>query len=61
MELSLLCLRAGVTRHLWFYGRNMRILGAEMDQEAGTALVKCVLLMENGRQSEELVRIGFGI
>ena len=44
MEVSWLCLRAGVTGHLWFYGRNMRILGAEMDQEAGTALIKYVLL-----------------
>ena len=40
MEVSWLCLRAGVTGPLWFYGRNMRILDAEMDQEAGTALVK---------------------
>ena len=35
MEVSWLCLRAGVTGPLWFYGRNMRMLGAEMDQEAG--------------------------
>ena len=41
MEVSWLCLqRADVTRPLWCYGRNMRILGAEMDQEAGTALIK---------------------
>ena len=45
MEVSWPCLqRAGVTGPLWFYGRNMRVLGAEMDQEAGTALIKCVLL-----------------
>ena len=41
MEVSWLCLRAGVTGPLWFYGRNMRILGAKIDQEAGTALIKC--------------------
>ena len=36
MEVSWLCLqRAGVTGPLWFYGRSMRILGAEMDAEAG--------------------------
>ena len=45
MEVSWLCLqRAGVTGPLWFYGMNMRMLGAEMDQEAGTALIKYVLL-----------------
>ena len=47
MEISWLCLRAGVTGHLWFYGRNMRMLGAEMDQEAGTVLIKYVLLQYN--------------
>ena len=41
MEVSWLCLqRAGVTGPLWYYSRNMRMLGAEMDQEAGTALIK---------------------
>ena len=41
MEVSWLCFqRAGVTEPLWFCGRNMRILGADMDQEAGTALIK---------------------
>ena len=36
MEVSWLCLqRAGVTGPLWCYDRNMRSLGAEMDQEAG--------------------------
>ena len=44
MEVSWLYLRAGVTGPLWFYGMNMRMLGAEMDQEAGTALIKYVLL-----------------
>ena len=47
MEVSWLCLRAGVTGLLWFYGRNMRILGAEMDQGAGTALIKYVLFKYN--------------
>ena len=47
MEVSWLCLRAGVTGPLWFYGRNMEMLGAEMDQEAGTALIKYVLLKYN--------------
>ena len=42
MEVSWLCLRAGVTGHLWFYGRNMRVLGAEMDQEAGTAPIPMI-------------------
>ena len=41
MEVSWLCLqRAGVTGPVWFYGRNMRKLDVEMDQGAGTALVK---------------------
>ena len=41
MEVSWLCLqRAGVTGPLWCYGRNMRMLDAEIDQETGTALIK---------------------
>ena len=47
MEVSWLCLRAGVTGPLWFDGRNMRILGAEMDQGAGTALINCILFKYN--------------
>ena len=47
MEVSWLYLRAGVTGPLWFYGRNMRMLDAEMDQEAGTALIIYVLLKYN--------------
>ena len=45
MEVSWLCLqRAGVTGPLWFMVRHMKMLGAEMDQEAGTALIKYILL-----------------
>ena len=48
MEVSWLCLCAGVTGRghgaSLFYGKNMRVLGAEMGQEAGTALIKYVLL-----------------
>ena len=61
MEVSWLCLRAGVTGPLWFYGRNMRILGAEMDQGAGTALIKCVLFKCKYNQERAICVHGHGV
>ena len=46
---------------LWFCGRNMRSLGAKMDQGAGTALIKYVLLRYKYNKLRTIYGHGHGV